>query len=74
MFEADHYKHLIELCWKDDVFKNELISNPEKVLKAVGMHPPEGTVVRVVENTITTFTLVIPPQSGKYVIRSFGVG
>ena len=59
-FEDNHYHQLISLCWKDEVFKKELLSDPIKVLKEVGMNPPDGIIVQVVENTTNTFTLVIP--------------
>ncbi len=61
-FEENHYQQLIALCWKDEVFKNELMQDPHATLKAVGLTPPSGVVVRVIENTITEFTLVIPPN------------
>ena len=61
-FEENHYQQLISLCWKDEVFKKELISDPHKVLKALGINPPAGVSILVVENTTVQFTLVIPPN------------
>ena len=61
-FEENHYQQLIALCWRDEVFKKELMADPRKVLNSVGLIPPDGLVVKVVENTHVEFTLVIPPN------------
>jgi hypothetical protein len=61
-FNENHYQQLIALCWKDEVFKKELMSDPHKTLKLVGLNPPAGVEIKVVENSVEQFTLVIPPN------------
>ena len=56
-FEAD----LISRAWKDEAFKQEIISNPKAVYaKELQQELPESLEIRVLEETPTTLYLVIP--------------
>jgi hypothetical protein len=53
---------IIAKAWSDEGFKQQLLTNPAAALKAEGVEIPAGVAVRVVENTATTFHLVLPPK------------
>ncbi len=53
---------LIARCWADDRFKQELLADPEAVLKAAGVEWPAGGSVRVLANDDKLFHLVIPAR------------
>lgn len=56
-FEAD----LIAKAWKDEAFKQELISNPKAVYaRELGQQLPEHLNIRVMEETSSTLCLVLP--------------
>lgn len=59
-------RHVIEHAWKDDKFRKDLLSNPKAVLsrEIAKMDPkasiPDGVDIKVVEETPSTFFLVLP--------------
>ncbi|MFV3127226.1 NHLP leader peptide family RiPP precursor [Niveispirillum sp. KHB5.9] len=53
---------IIAKAWADDGFKARLLADPAAVLKAEGLEIPAGIAVRVVEETSTTRTLVLPAR------------
>jgi hypothetical protein len=51
----------IAKAWEDDKFKQELINNPKTAFgKAMGASLPENIQIQVMEETPTTYYLVIP--------------
>jgi hypothetical protein len=38
-------------AWRDEAFKRRLIANPTEVLGEMGVKPPKGMQIKVVENT-----------------------
>ena len=56
---------IVAKAWCDEAFKAELLSNPERVLKAEGAEIPEGVHVHVVEeqkpSTAEDVYLYLPP-------------
>ena len=54
-------------AWRDDAFKKRLIANPNDVLHEIGVNPPEGMQVKVVENSehVVHLPLYAKPKSGE---------
>lgn len=46
-------------------YKQELLANPAKVLRAEGLRIPRGVKVEILENTEDTIFLVLPTQMVK---------
>jgi hypothetical protein len=53
---------IIALAWQDETFKQQLITDPMRVLSATGLQLPSNIEYRVVENTATVQYLVIPAK------------
>jgi hypothetical protein len=52
---------LIAKAWKDEAFKQELITNPKEVYaRELGQQMPENLEIQVMEETPNTLYLVIP--------------
>jgi hypothetical protein len=52
---------LIAKAWKDEAFKQELISNPKAVfVRELGQEIPENIDIRVMEETPNALYLVLP--------------
>jgi Nitrile hydratase, alpha chain len=52
---------LIAKAWQDETFKQELFSNPKAAFaKEMGQPLPENVEIRVLEETPTTFYIVVP--------------
>ena len=52
---------LIAKAWKDEAFKQELISNPKAVYaRAIGQELPKHIKIQVMEETSDTVYLVLP--------------
>ena len=60
MLEEEKGAKIIAKAMSDDAFKNDLKSNPKKVLAEEGIEVPEGKEIKVVENTQDEVYLVIP--------------
>jgi len=50
---------------RDDDFRRSLIRNPRKALTDAGVKIPSGVRVKVVQNSASTFYLVIPGKPAK---------
>jgi hypothetical protein len=58
---ASDWSHVVAQAWKDPDFKQELLNNPKNTLeKALGVKLPRGVTFRIIEDTATTVTLVLP--------------
>ena len=58
----DLKSHIAELAMKDPGLRQELLSNPKAALSRVlGVQIPDFINVHVVEETATSFYLVLPP-------------
>lgn len=53
---------VIARAWKDPAFKKKLLSNPQAAFSEMGCDLPKNCQVRVIEDTSTTFTFVLPPS------------
>lgn len=54
---------LVAHAWKDEAFKQELLSNPEVAIeRELGQKLSEGTNIQVLEETGNTFYVVIPKK------------
>lgn len=53
----------LEKIWNDPQFKKQLMDNPRPVLAELGMTIPEGTDVRVYENTPHEMNFVLPNKA-----------
>jgi hypothetical protein len=52
---------LIAKAWKDETFKQELISNPKAVFaRELGQELPENLKIKVLEETADTIYLALP--------------
>ncbi len=45
------WSQIVVRAWRDESFKKRLMSQPLDVLKEMGVHPPQGMEVKVVENS-----------------------
>jgi hypothetical protein len=53
-------ENIVERTWIDDIFRNRLLSDPAKVLRAEGVKIPQGVEVRIVEDTENVLHVVLP--------------
>ncbi|MEA1648114.1 NHLP leader peptide family RiPP precursor [Nitrospirillum sp. BR 11164] len=53
---------IIAKAWADEGYKARLLADPAAVLTAEGLDLPAGTTFRVVEDTATVQTLVLPAR------------
>jgi Nitrile hydratase, alpha chain len=53
---------IIAKAWKDEAFKQELLSNPNATLKALGLKVPSNVEVQVIEETANKVYLVLPSK------------
>jgi hypothetical protein len=58
--EENPMQKIVTRCWEDEAFKQQLMADPNGVLKAEGAPVPEGITVKVVEDTDRLVHLVIP--------------
>ena len=56
------YGQLIAKAWTDDEFKARLKADPRATLAEVGIEPPAGLEIEVLESTPGKAYLVIPPK------------
>ncbi len=50
----------IARAWRDSAYKAKLLSDPHAALAEAGVEVPEGTNIKVVENSSDTHHLVLP--------------
>jgi hypothetical protein len=63
MTQGSIQEQVIARALKDASFRQELLSNPRPVLaREYNIHLPEEVIVRVLEETPNTFTLVLPAR------------
>jgi len=60
--QGKKYAKLIAKAWSDESFKERLLSDSRAVLEAEGISVPPGVDVKVLEQTDTTFFIVIPKK------------
>jgi hypothetical protein len=51
---------MVSKAWRDEAFKNRLLSDPTAVLKEHGLELPPGVQIRVVEDTEKVIHLPLP--------------
>ncbi len=56
----DLQAEIVAKFWKDEAFKQELLSNPNAALKALGVEVPSNIEVQVIEETANKVYLVLP--------------
>lgn len=56
------YSKVVAMAWSDPDFKAKLIANPKAALASMGVSLSGDRTFKVVENTPSTFYLVIPEQ------------
>ncbi|HEY7126724.1 MAG TPA: NHLP leader peptide family RiPP precursor [Ktedonobacterales bacterium] len=63
MTDSNIHQQVLARAIKDAAFRQELLSNPKAVLaREFNVQMAENMTIRVLEDTSTTFTLVLPPQ------------
>jgi hypothetical protein len=63
MTDANINQQVLARAIKDAAFRQELLSNPKTVLaREFNVQVAESVTIRVLEDTSTTFTLVLPSQ------------
>jgi hypothetical protein len=60
--EENPMQKIVTRCWEDEAFKQQLMADPNAVLKAEGAPVPEGVTVKVVEDTDRLVHFVIPTR------------
>ena len=63
--QAKVYARIVAKAWGDAAFKQQLLADPVTVLHAEGVAIPEGTELRMVENTDTLVYLTLPARPAK---------
>lgn len=59
-------KLIIEKAMKDDLFREQIISNPRETISAeIGINIPDSFNIRVLQEDANTFYLVLPPVDAK---------
>ncbi|MEA1671877.1 NHLP leader peptide family RiPP precursor [Nitrospirillum sp. BR 11163] len=53
---------VIAKAWADEGYKTKLLADPAAILKAEGLDLPAGITFKVVEDTATVQTLVLPAR------------
>jgi hypothetical protein len=56
----DRSDRIIAKAWADEKFKAALKADPKAALASQGIELPEGLTLNVLENTETSYTLVLP--------------
>jgi hypothetical protein len=54
-------------AWRDEAFKHRLMANPTAVLREMGLNPPKGVQIKVVENSdsLVHLPLYARPKTGE---------
>ena len=60
--QAKRYGQVVARAWRDEAFKQRLLSDPAGVLREEGIEVPAGQQVRLVENTDQVLHLVLPQK------------
>jgi len=62
--QAATLQRIVAKAWADDGFKAALLADAPAALAAEGVTLPAGLKLRVVENTATDVTFILPPRPG----------
>lgn len=63
MLNANINQQVLARAIKDAAFRQALLSNPKAVLaREFNIHFPESVIIRMLEDTPTAQTIVLPPQ------------
>ena len=54
------YAKVVVRAWKEPAFKANLLADPIAALGAMGLRPPAGTTLNVMENTDQVRNLILP--------------
>ena len=60
--QARKWGQVVARAWRDEAFKQRLLSDPAGVLREEGIEVPAGQQVRLVENTDQVMHLVVPQK------------
>ena len=56
-------EQILERAVKDERFRQEVLTNPKAVLaQEYNVHVPETVSIQVIEETVETLTIVLPPK------------
>ena len=62
LLSHDLQAEIVTQSWKDEAFKQELLTNPNAVLKALGIEVPSNMEIEVIEETANKAYLVLPQK------------
>jgi c-di-GMP-related signal transduction protein len=63
MINSTIHQQVLARAIKDAAFRQAFVNNPKETLaKEYNVHFPDSVAIRVLEDTSTTFTLVLPSQ------------
>ncbi len=66
-------KQILAKAEEDAAFRAQLVENPKAAIKdATGLSVPDGINVRVLEDNVTDFHLVLPPEGRNLSDREIG--
>lgn len=54
------WKEIVARAWKDEAFKQRLLSDPKTVLQEMGVKPPAEMKIRIHEDSDAAVNLVLP--------------
>ncbi len=60
MRNSQSREKIIAKAWKDPTFKKKLLTNSREALNEMGMNIPANVNVKVIEDTNSTYTFVLP--------------
>ena len=60
---------IVAESWHDPSLKSRLLADPAAVFRSYGVEPPTGVELKVVENSPTTFNLVLPTRPARDVVE-----
>lgn len=58
--QQEKLQHVVARCWSEPLFAERLKKAPAETLRQAGLQIPEGTTVKVWENSPAQYHLVIP--------------
>ncbi len=60
MRNSQSREKIIAKAWKDPTFKKKLLTNSRQALKEMGVNVPANVNVKVIEDTDSSYTFVLP--------------
>lgn len=61
--QSEIFNKIISKCQTDDSFRQDLLDNPNAVLKEAGIEIPEGITFKALENTDKLKHIVLPQKN-----------